>query len=262
MAFWRRRDVSGSAMLWFGEAVIALCGLLLPVLELLAPVHKKPRVRLLREQFRAMNRERKALLREVERDPAQAVEVVDEFMARHGDAESRASFEEAQASIRAIRQEGEELQRIAREAGEDVRLAADGFREYISTHGDSHLAYSYLGGALQRLGEWEDCITAYRDAIRLAGAGTMSGVSSRVTLGQALCAKGDVEAAIAELRSVIEEAPPEGECLIPLAYLVLGNALNTQGRRGDAHAAWKQAIRKDRTGIVARQARQMRKANP
>jgi tetratricopeptide (TPR) repeat protein len=206
------------------------------------------------QDFREKMDVKKALLRDIDAGKLTAGEVNDR-LAGLMDPESRAEHEASLAPVRAIGQECEELKRITIEAGDDKAMAAEGYREYLTAHPDSHLGYSFLAGALQATGNLDDNLTAYREAIRLAGSLSLPGLLARVRLGLALSAKGEKGMAIAEFRGVIDDTGPGHEVVISLAYLSLGDALLGIGSRREARTALKQAIKWDSTGALADKAR-------
>ena len=69
---------------------------------------------------------------------------------------------------------------------------------------------------------------------------------------------GDAEFAMALTSRLL---PGQG-AFVPLAYLRMGNALLALGKRREARAAWKAALRHDFANIVGKEARQKLKGNP
>jgi tetratricopeptide (TPR) repeat protein len=80
-------------------------------------------------------------------------------------------------------------------------------------------------------------------------------------MGKVFQDKGDVQAAIREFKRIINDASPETESEVCLAFLSLGDALNEIGERGESRIAWKEAIRWDAYKIVAKKAKERLKAN-
>ena len=250
-------------MLWFAQALVVFFRVLFRCLELLGPKEQRLRLRQLREKMDAINRDRDAVMSQMQSgDVFGGLEAIEESLGHHATPEDRAGLQETARQVRAIRQESETLRNVARRAGEDRELAVAGYRDYVREHPDSHAGFSYLGGALRRAGDLDGSLGAYQEAILLAGSDSIPGNSARLQLGMVLQEKGDIEAGIAEFQRIIDNATPTTEAYVCLAFLSMGSALNEMGRRSEARAAWKQAIKWDRTKIAAKQAREMLAANP
>jgi predicted negative regulator of RcsB-dependent stress response len=81
-------------------------------------------------------------------------------------------------------------------------------------------------------------------------------IMGRLALGDILVKKGDPDAAIREFQTVIEGQSRFAESSRCMGYLHLGDALKQRGDIGAARQAWKEAVRWDDTGIIAKEARQ------
>jgi tetratricopeptide (TPR) repeat protein len=127
-----------------------------------------------------------------------------------------------------MREESDALKAIHTGAGENPAEAIEGYRKYIEAHPNSHLAYSYLGGTLQKAKDWDGSLAAYREAERIAGEEKVVGSTARLQIGKVLQDKGDIEATIAQYRKIIEAVSPENGVSVSSAYFYLGNALNEQ----------------------------------
>jgi serine/threonine-protein kinase len=98
----------------------------------------------------------------------------------------------------------------------------------------SAIAHDSLGGALQARGDLQAAIAEHRAAVRLKPGMT----SAHVNLGVALRRKGNVDAAIAELREALRLDPD-----LPLAHNNLGNALHEKGDLDGAIAEHRETLR-------------------
>ena len=107
----------------------------------------------------------------------------------------------------------------------------------------------------------EGSIAAYQQAIQLAGEASGPANNARLLMGRGFQDKGDLEAAIRELRRIIADASSETEMEVCPAYLSLGDAFNEIGERGEARTAWKEAMKWDAYKIVAKKTKEQLKAN-
>lgn len=259
----RRKQWSEKKQLFFAQAIIAFFRVLFRCLEFVGSPKRRNRMRQFREKMRIIEHERDIILDQIKKgEVSEGIDAVFEMSARHSRPQDQAGLSETQAYIRSMRQESEALQSIHKAAGGDRAVAAQGFRDYIAEHSNSHAAHSYLGGTLRQAGDLDGSLREYREAIRLAGSDSIPGACSRLYLGEVLSQKGEKEAAIAEFRGLIEEATPKTEKIVSMAFLQLGIVLNDIGERQEAHTAWKQAIQWDATKIIAKRAEEMLKANP
>ena len=235
---------------------------MMPVVEcLLAPV-RRPRIRAARLQMEDLERERKATLAELEqyvekRDSLGMLDAVDRVLERHGLHDERARNQEFREQIRQMHEESEALQQIRSQTGEDWVAAAREYRAYLEAHPESTLARSYLAGALRKQGDLAGSLATYREEVDLAGASTVSGITSRLLIGQLLREQGHAAEAVTELRQLLEDPAVEHCMLLPAVYLEYGHALHASDDPTGARAAWKQVIRRDRTGIAAKHAREL-----
>jgi tetratricopeptide (TPR) repeat protein len=133
------------------------------------------------------------------------------------------------------------ITQVLHDAGQDITLKIQGLRKYMADHPESESAYSFLGVELLEGGDPEGSIEAYRNAARIAGENTTRGRSARIGIGQALMKKGDLDGAIAEIESILEEAEDEHE--VTTACIFLGKAFDRAGRRSEADEAYDLAVR-------------------
>lgn len=249
-------------MSWFGQGLIAFIRVVFRALELVGPKNRRPRLREFREKVEGINRERDAIVSQMRGGATlSTIGSLDDRFGPFLKPEDRAGLQETAANTRARRVEIETLRDITVQAGEDKALAVSGYRAYVQSHPASPLGFSWLSAALKKAGDLEGSAAALREAIQIAGGSSIPGTSARLHLGAVLEEMGDADAAIAEFRSIIAEASSSTEVFVSMAYLSLGNALNARGDRSDARAAWKRAIKWDRTKILAKQARKQLAAN-
>lgn len=98
-------------------------------------------------------------------------------------------------------------------------------REVIKQDPRNPYAYYYTGTALFEVGRFDECIVAYRAALKLAPRY----LAARTGLAQALRINGDYRAAIAEARRVLDVAPGDSDALFALGL--------AQSSSGDARGA-------------------------
>lgn len=257
------QQVNSSALQsWFALGVIAAMRAVFRIMEAVGPEKRRPKLRELREKLEAIERDKRRMIERINDDPAAGSELIDELISRHGDPETQQRFTQARAKAQQLRHESDELKAIHQEAGENTAMAIEGYEQYLQTHPDSQLAYMYLGGAFERLHDWEASLKAYHEASRLAGNEWASGFAVCLQIGMVLHHKGDLEAAANQYRQIVATAPRNQQSVVSIAYLYLGNALNDLGNRNDARSAWKKAASRGRVKIVGENAREMLKANP
>jgi tetratricopeptide (TPR) repeat protein len=241
------------------HTLIAVFRVICRVQEAFASGPRRQKLRDFRAKMDFVNRERDAVLKQIEnQDGADLFDALDKFAERIGDEGDRTEYAETRAHIQAMRQESDALQQIVRGAGENKACAAEALREYLRTHPDSHFGHSYLGGVLQQVGDLDGSLVAYQEAERLAKADSASAVSARLQTGRVLQQKGDLPAAVATFRRIIEETPPgsTGESVLCVVYLQLGDALRDSGDQPNARRAWKLAAHWDTTKTVTDQVRE------
>ncbi len=264
--------------LFIGSMQVVVTGLrgVFRVWEWFAPPAKKQKLRTAREKMDAMERDRKSFFRKLETSNTEEVlALTDAFEDRWDSftgpewADIRARRDASRAKLRRMKEETEALQSLLRAHGNDTQDAIDGLRAYIEAHPKSEAAYSYLGVVFYKRKEWDESLAAYRQAEQLAmqtvapkgdAAGDetheVSVSLARLHIGDVLAEKGDGEAALAQYHFLIQNAPTDQSFPACYAYLKLGNVYQTMGQMNDARTAWKAAIKRDETGIVAKQARQ------
>ncbi len=245
------------------QAVIAVSRVVCRCLEFIGPAKRRQKMRQFREKMRAIDEEKHTVLQNIKTGKSwEGIDAVQEMAARYSSPEGSAQVRGSQAWLRAIHEESDALQSIRKASDGDKVLAAQGFRDYIAAHPNSHRAHSYLGGTLEQIGDLDGGIREYRESIRLAGSDSIPGMSSRLRLGEALRAKGETKAAINEFKSIIAEATIKTEMLVCMAFYQLGITLNEVGERKEARAAWKQAIQWDETKVIAKKAQELLQTNP
>ncbi len=80
-------------------------------------------------------------------------------------------------------------------------------------------------------------------------------------IGRLLHKQGDLDAAERTFRELINGATPETEFLLPSVYVYYGDVRRDAGDDNAARAAWKEAVRRDRAGLAAEEARKRLEAN-
>ena len=222
---------------------------------------RQERLRALDEERQRFKRESDAVLQQIEHeDPLTAIDAVHELFAKFGDGEPDNSWIETRAQIQRMQEESDALQRMRADAvGDNVR-AASAYRAYLRDHPESSLAYLYLAGALEQLGDLEGALAAHREIVRLLSGQPSFLIFARCQVGRVLLAKGETAAAIAELRDIVDTSAAEED--LSLIYLQLGNALNADGDRSGARSAWEEALKRDSVDAVSKEAREMLQAYP
>ena len=258
----RRKKWADALQLRFAQALIATFSRLFRLMEHFGPEKRRRKLREFRARMQVLEQEKRTMLQQIDQNPRDGFGVVDDFINRHADFDTQQQFAEHRLKIRIMQEEGDALQAIRTRSGENTADAIAGYRQYIEAHPNSQLAHSYLGGILQKAQDWDGSLAVYREAERLAGDNRVFGSMARLEIGRVLQGKGDLEAAVAQYRSLIAAAATESEIAVNAAYLCLGNALLALGKRSEARAAWKQAAKRDSTKILAEKAREMLKANP
>lgn len=259
----RHKQRAEKTQLALVQAFIAICRVGFRCMEFIGPPKRRQKMRQFREKMRAIEEEKNTVLQKIKTGKSwEGSDAVPEMAARHSWPEDSAQVRGSQAYLRAIREESDALQSIGKDSDGDKSLAAQGFRDYIAAHPNSHMARSYLGGTLEQIGDLDGCIREYRESIRLAGNDSIPGAASRLRLGEVLRQKGETEAAINEFRSIIEEASIRTKMLVCMAFYQLGISLDQVGERKEARAAWKQAIQWDETKVIAKKAQELLQSNP
>jgi len=248
---------SQAPSLWLVQAIIITFRIVFRVQEVFASPRRRERFRQFREKISAIETDKREVLHRLKNESGfGSLEATNLFLERHGDdAETRASLEESRDRLQAMRQVSDELQSIHRKAEGNWEKAASDYRAYLEQHPDTRLAYSYLGAALQRAGDLNGSIVAFQEALRLSQDGPLA-ASTRIRIGDVLREKGDWEGAAAGFYSVINDNAKELGSFKGLAYYSLGVTLEEAGDRTGAKAAWKQAIKWNRTQKIAPKARE------
>jgi len=258
----RKKRLSQKALLWFARGIIFFFRVFFRGLEFVSLPEQRQRLRQLREKMDGISKGGKVAIDQIQKGQFYAgVDAMSDAVARFGGPDDKEGFEETRTGILKVREESNALQAIHREAGEDKLLAVQNFRKYLEDRPDSHWGYAYLGGALRQAGDLEGSIAAYQQVIQLAEEGSKPADNARLLMGKVFQDKGDVQAAIREFKRIINDASPETESEVCLAFLSLGDALNEIGERGESRIAWKEAIRWDAYKIVAKKAKERLKAN-
>lgn len=257
----RRKRLSGKALLWFAQALIAFLRVIFRGIEVVSPPLKRQRLRELREKMEAINHGKDQVLTQIQTGSVfDGIETMNLLLMKHASPEDREQYQTDMAESRAKKLESEALQAIRRQAGDATDLAVEGFRKYLDSYPDSALAFSYLGTALKQMGEFKGSEEAYRETIRLAGDNTIAGGNAHIAIGEVLQSKGDFSGAISEFKHVIDNASESSQIIVSIAFLHLGNTLHETGKRDEARAAWKEAIKWDTTGVIAKKVREQLKA--
>jgi tetratricopeptide (TPR) repeat protein len=239
----RSRDGANETWGWFSE-----------LRQLLRRTPKKEQARTLQQKIREVETECRTALQRIEQgDSSELLAVLEEVALKFGGREQREAIQETRARITAMQEESDALQRIRQDAGADHDEAVHGYEEYLRRHPESSLAYLYLGGALEKAGDWEGCIAAYRQLVGLADS-TSELLAARMQLGHALHRKGELSDAVTELRRAIECGTGDHETLLAPVYLYLGDALHDQGDLNGARAAWQEVTRTDTAGFAGEEA--------
>ena len=248
---------SQAPSLWLVQAIIITFRVVFRVQEVFASPRKREKLRKFQEKMSAIEADKKEVLHRLRNEPGfGSLEATSLFLERHkDDAEIRASVEESRDQLQAMRQTSDELRSIHRKAEGNWQQAAADYRIYLDQHPDTRLAYSCLGGALQRAGDLNGSLAAYREALRLDKNGPLA-ASTRISIGEVLREKGDWEGATAEFHSVINGNAKEHRVFKSLAYYSLGVTLAEAGDPTGAKAAWRQAIKWDTTKTIAPKARE------
>lgn len=248
---------SQAPSLWLVQTIITAFRVVFRVQEVFASPRKRERLRKLREKMAAIEADKREVLHRLKNEPGfGSLEFTTLFLERHGDdAETRASLEESRGQLLAMRQVSDELQSIHRQAEGNWEKAAADYRAYLKQHPDARLAYSYLGGALQRTGDFDGSLAAYREALELDNTGPLA-AGTRISIGEVLREKGDWAGATAEFYSVINDDAKRSQVFKSLAYYSLGITLAETGDHSGAQKAWKQAIKWDTTKAIAPKARE------
>ena len=226
------------------------------IAEVTATGRKKEKLRQLRLHMRTVRQDSKTMLQKVEASKGRdSLDVVDEFMEKHGDDEMRREHRESMVGIHAIQRESDDLQRIVQGAGDDKARAAQEIQKYIEEHGESALAYGYLGGVFRQAELFDESLIAYQKAAQLSEAQGRTD-TNHLQIGSVLQEKGDIDAAIAKFRHLIQTSVQEEDGTLGLAYLYLGNALEAKGDLVNARVAWKEAIRWDQFKVIRKTAQE------
>jgi tetratricopeptide (TPR) repeat protein len=161
--------------------------------------------------------------------------------------------------------EAELLKAIQRETGEDFSTARERYQAYLREHPESHIGRVYLAATLRLLGKWDDALELLRDLHGLQSASPekrIESLTTRISIGQVLYDKGEFDRAIAEFESLLTESSSAVRPLHGVIYLSLGTVYLAKGQRKEAQNAWKQAIKRDKSGVVAERAKELLKNNP
>jgi tetratricopeptide (TPR) repeat protein len=117
----------------------------------------------------------------------------------------------------------------------DYTAALGEFREFVRIDPSCEEGHHWLGSALEQLGEIDEAMAAYREAIRLAS----EDARPRVALGNCFMRKGRYAEAIKMFRRVLELRPRYTEADV---RLFLAEALAKNGQTKDACREWRRVL--------------------
>ena len=267
------RGITSPPGLWLIQVFIRCFRIWFRFLERYGPKKRRSKLREFRTKMDSIEKDKREVLDKI--DNAQGwskFDAVDEFTSRHISLKDRTRHDQMRLEIQQIREESEALTAIRTQCGEDIAQAIEGYKQYIELHPDSSSADVYLGSALKKAKDWDTSLEAYRESERLSadknvfasefGTNKTSAPIVKLLIGSVMEEKGDLTAAIAQYRSIVDGAVDYHAVIVCYAWVHLGNALNEQGNRPEARAAWKQAAKCDEISAVAAHAKELLKANP
>jgi hypothetical protein len=96
--------LSGDITLWLAKALLAVFRPVLRVQELFATKSKRERMRQFQTKMEGIRHDSDIMLEKIDRsDGSDTIEILDDFMTRHGDAETQEVLNKLQTKTRAMR---------------------------------------------------------------------------------------------------------------------------------------------------------------
>ena len=254
------------ALLWFMQGLIGILRGVLRVKEAFALPEKQAKYRAFREKMEAAERDKNAALACIDdmssSDPAKreaAFDAHDAFTHKYGGNANDAAWQDIRAKMRATETHRAALQQIQTEYAGDAAGEIAAYRAYVDAHPDNDLAISYLIGVYRRIGDFDAAIALCHEKIA-ASEGAKDGFSKEIgvwtehlLLASLLTEKGDARDAVYLLEKLIATPTVQTELLLASTYFALGDAYQKDDNQSAAKTAWKEAVKRDTTGIYKKE---------
>lgn len=245
----------------FANGLIAVFRGLFRMLACIGPEERRQAYRDFNRKLDRQNEQMREFVRRVDENPGETLRHVKDLADSTSDPDMREILLDGFAPMQAMREESDRLQAIRAAAGDDA-AAVRGYQDYVAEYPDSVFGYKYLAATLRKSGDLKGSQAAYEQALALAGETTLPGLFSRLHLAQLDAERGDHAQAVARLRSLIADAEGQRGSVDCFACFELGRVLRDSGDERGARQAWKQAVRRDPTGLMAKQVRELLRDKP